>query len=262
MMISVCADKAAAGATTVALALAAVWPGRRVLLEADPSGASLPFRALMPDGSALAAEPNVAALAAASRSGRVGVDVGDFAQVIACGAPVIPGALSADLFTPLRQILPGMASVCRAWPGVVIADLGRVSPLSLPVMSASTAVLLLAGSGLEGMWRLRDRLPGLLQMCGPVQAARHPVCVVVCGPAAVRAEAVRSAGQVLASAGWPLDVAGFVPDDDRDVARRLMSGGLTRKDWRSPLMRAASDLSQTLTTWWPELVADGQESAA
>ncbi len=44
MIVSVCADKGAAGVTTLATVLAMVWPTERVLLEADCSGGDLAFR--------------------------------------------------------------------------------------------------------------------------------------------------------------------------------------------------------------------------
>ena len=46
MIIGVCSNKGAPGVTTLATALALTWPGDTVLLEADPSGADLPFRLL------------------------------------------------------------------------------------------------------------------------------------------------------------------------------------------------------------------------
>lgn len=38
MIVTVCADKGSPGVSTTAAALGMVWPGERVVLEADPSG--------------------------------------------------------------------------------------------------------------------------------------------------------------------------------------------------------------------------------
>jgi hypothetical protein len=43
VIVAVGADKGAPGVTTAALTLGMVWPTDRVVLEADPSGADLPF---------------------------------------------------------------------------------------------------------------------------------------------------------------------------------------------------------------------------
>ena len=50
MIVAVGADKGAPGVTTAALALGMVWPTDRVVLDADPSGADLPFRCALAAG--------------------------------------------------------------------------------------------------------------------------------------------------------------------------------------------------------------------
>ena len=44
MIVSVCADKGSPGVTTLATVLGLVWPGQRVVVEADTAGSDLSFR--------------------------------------------------------------------------------------------------------------------------------------------------------------------------------------------------------------------------
>ena len=88
-----------------------------------------------------------------------------FAQDTSLGVPVVPGVLSAERFRALRSLWPRVAGELAAWPGTVIADLGRLQPgnPALPVAQASTAVLLLTRADLEGLYHLRDRVAELVR---------------------------------------------------------------------------------------------------
>ena len=55
--------------TTAAAALSVMWPGERVLLEADPSGGDLVLRLRNPQGGRLAIDRAVTSLAADAREG-------------------------------------------------------------------------------------------------------------------------------------------------------------------------------------------------
>ena len=44
MIVTVCADKGSPGVTTLATVLGLVWPGPRVVVEADTAGSDLSFR--------------------------------------------------------------------------------------------------------------------------------------------------------------------------------------------------------------------------
>ena len=75
MILAVAADKGSPGASTLATALALVWPGRRLLVETDPAGGTAGFRLHHRDtGELLQPDPSLAALAAAARLGCRQVD--------------------------------------------------------------------------------------------------------------------------------------------------------------------------------------------
>ena len=130
MIVSVCSDKGSPGVTTLAAALGMVWPGERVLLDADTAGGDLPFRlwSAGPGATAgrLSPSPSIAQLATAARLGLTGAGPWPFAQDTSLGVPVVPGVLSAERFRPLRSLWPRIAAELAAWPGTVIADLGRL----------------------------------------------------------------------------------------------------------------------------------------
>ena len=90
MIISVCSDKGAPGVTTTATALGIVWPGERLLLEADPSGGDLALRMRTAQGQLLARQPAVRALAVDARSGAVVESLTSYAHQTSLGVPVIP----------------------------------------------------------------------------------------------------------------------------------------------------------------------------
>ena len=75
MIVSVCSDKGSPGVSTLATVLGLVWPGPRVVVEADTAGSDLSFR-LRPTaadsgvlGGHLAPDPSIASLATAARLG-------------------------------------------------------------------------------------------------------------------------------------------------------------------------------------------------
>jgi len=137
--------KASPGATTVALALATVWPSpRRVLLaDLDPAGGDVALRFGLP------AEPNVATLAAAR--GEL------WPQHVLEHCQRLPGGLDVLASSPRgrRVVQAALAQLDAARlvaaldkpAGVdVVADLGRLDPDSaaLPAASAATVTLLVA----------------------------------------------------------------------------------------------------------------------
>ena len=78
MIVSVCSDKGSPGVSTLATALGVVWPGDRVVLDADTAGGDLPFRLWTGDNPGtggrvrLSPAPSIAQLATATRLGLTG----------------------------------------------------------------------------------------------------------------------------------------------------------------------------------------------
>ena len=257
MIVSVCADKGAPGVTDLATVLGVVWPGARVVLEADCSGGDLPFRMTHADGDRLLdAQPSLLSLAADSRGEMSEAGLLRYSQPTTLGVPVVPGALSAEAFGPVARLWPRVAEAAADWRGTVIADLGRLQPgdPAVTVARASTAVLLLARPDLAGLYHLRDRVAELAATMGDPALERSPVAVVVrtkTGSAAK--DAVAQVRQMLEAAGSPVPVAGVFADDPAGVAM-LRVGQPTARLLASDLMRSGQSLAQTLQSWWPQLV--------
>lgn len=255
MIVAVCAEKGAPGVTTLAMALGLVWPGRRLVLEADPSGGSLTFRTRRADtGGMLGLEPSVASLGAACRLGLSPAAVARYVQPTTLGVDVIPGVLTPERYEPIRGLWPQVGSQLAGWPGTVIADLGRLQPgnAAMPVAHAATAVLLLGRADTEGLFGLRERAADLVHQLGDPSRDRPSLSLVLTGPTKRRKDAIRSAEQMLTAAGIPVPVAGYIAQDPAG-AQGLWDGQVTRKVAGSELVRSARALAETVIDWWPHL---------
>lgn len=255
MIVAVCADKGAPGVTTLAVALGLVWPGRRLVLEADPSGGSLTFRTRgVGTGGMLSLEPSVASLGAACRLGLSPASVARYVQPTTLGVDVIPGVLTPERYEPIRGLWPQIGAQLAGWPGTVIADLGRLQPgnAAMPVAHAATAVLLLGRADTEGLFGLRERAADLVHQLGDPSRDRPSLSVVLTGPVKQRKDAVRAAEQMLTAAGIPVPVAGYIAEDPAG-AQGLWDGQVTRRVAGSELVRSARALAETVIGWWPHL---------
>ena len=264
MIVAVCADKGSPGVTTTATALAMAWPDSRLLLEADPSGGDLAFRAQRPDRDGLlAAEPGLLALAADARTGTASELLPRYAQPTAWGVDVIVGPPSGHAYAPMRNLWPAVSAAAAAWHGTAIADLGRLHPHTpaFTVAHDATAVLVLARLNVGALYHLRDRVTELAQAVGDPSRDRNPVAVVVLAPAKEAGEAVRQVARMLEAVGSPIPVAGAIAVDPQ-TAQRLRHGQQPRRMERTDLFRSAADVVATLCRWWPELAhhhADAEE---
>ena len=261
MIVSVCSDKGAPGVSTLAVALGMVWPGDRVVVEADTAGSDLSFR-LHPavpgtPGAHLAPDPSIAGLATAARLGLSSAGPLPFAQDTSLGVPVVPGVLSAERFRALRSLWPGLGQALAAWPGTVLADLGRLSPGSpaAAVATASTAVLLLTRADLEGLFHLRDKVVELAGMVGPARrregAGRgggdRP------GEAAAGRGGAGGAGAGLDRVTGP--GAGLLHRTTRRRRSNCGRGVVTRRLAGSDLVRSARSVAESVLATWPALAA-------
>ncbi len=260
MIVSVCSDKSAPGVSTLAAALGMVWPGERVVLEADTAGSDLSFRLhpAVPETpeAHLAPDPSIAGLATAARLGLSAAGPLPFSQDTSLGVPVVPGVLSAERFRALRSLWPGLAGALGDWRGTVLADLGRLQPggPAVPVAQASTAVLLLTRADLEGLFHVRDKVVELTGVLGPGVGDRVRVGVVVTAPVKARRAAVEQVEQVLASIGSPVPVLGCFAQDPA-AAQALWAGVVTRRLAGSDLVRSARSVAEAVLATWPSLAA-------
>ena len=267
MIVSICSDKGSPGVSTLATVFGLVWPGRRVVVEADTAGSDLSFR-LRPTitdsgvlGGHLAPEPSIASLATAARLGLTESGPLPHAQNTTLGVPVVPGVLSAERFRALRTLWPQVATELAGWSGTVIADLGRLQPgnAAMPLAQASTVVLLLTAANLEGLYHVRDRVAELSAATGDPGRHRPSLGVVVTGELRDRRSSTEQVRQVLATIGSPAPVIGFVAHDPTG-ARGLWAGELTRRFTGSDLVRTVRTTAESVLAAWPELVPVAPEA--
>ena len=261
VIVSVCSDKGSPGVTTLAVALGLVWPGERVVLEADTAGGDLAFR-LRPAGRTAAGRgwrrtrrsrrwPRRPGWAAGG--GTVAVRAAD----TSLGVPVVPGALSAERFRPLRPLWPrvaggvgGLAGHGARRPGPAAAGepgaaggAGR-RPACCWWPGPTWRACTICGTGWRsspGRWvtRARDRPGG----GGGDRPGRG-------------AEGRRWSrpGRCWPSIGSPVPVAGFLRARPGRRRRRCGRGEVTRRLAGSDLVRSARSLAETVLGWWPALV--------
>lgn len=255
MIVGVGGDKGAPGATTLAVTLAAVWPGDRVLAELDPRGADLPFRLHHVSGGPIHERPSIASLAVDARPGSVAPPMDRYAQPTSLGVPLIPGELSSRTMANLAPHMSTIAEAAAAWCGVVIADLGALLPgnSALALAKAAPVTLVVICSNLEGLSRLVERVDALSEATGDPNRTAPPVGVVVVTEASDTRAGVERASRLLAAAGSPAPVIGALPLDLKGVAG-LKLGVPSRRLWKSRLFRAGCDLVDALCATWPELI--------
>lgn len=264
MIVAVCAAKGSPGVTTLTLALGVAWPtdpGSVVVLEADPSGGDLAFRLRGPGGRPLlAGEPSVLSLAVDSRTGLGPTGLASYAQPTPWGIGVIPGPPTAAEYGPIEQLWPQVAAETADWPGIVVADLGRLpgpAPSGLPsatagpaagwVVASARLVLVVTRANVEGFYRTRDLVAGL----GARLPAGARVGVVIAADPRTPAGAADQLAQVLAAAGAPAAVAGVFSHDPLQE-RLLRDGGIpvkSRLRRRGDLWASVHQIAETVSGW-------------
>jgi hypothetical protein len=224
-LICVAGGKGAAGASTVAIALAlASGPERSVtLVDADPDGGALAAR------FGVASTPGLVSLSAAARHGFRPDLIGPHTQHIRSGVELIAGPPSAE---QLSSALGGLGRpFAQALAAIdAIADVGRWqlrSPATDLVREAVATVLVIRPS-LEGVAHARCQVVDLQRICRRVEVA-------IVGDQPYGANEVADALAV--------DQVTMVPCDRRGAA--LLGTEPVSGRWgnRSPLMRAMRALA-------------------
>jgi hypothetical protein len=168
-LIALAADKGSPGVTTTAVALAAVWPRRALLAEADPAGGDLVYRSAAAHGGVLDPNTGLLSLAATARRGLAAEQLWDHAQPLSGGLEVLVGLGSSEQAAGLTGLWPTLG---RAFAGLaespngaadVIADCGRVSSDSPTheLFTQAALLLLVSRTEPEHLARVRDRAAAL-----------------------------------------------------------------------------------------------------
>jgi hypothetical protein len=264
-MIAVCSDKGSPGVTTLATALGLVWPGERLLLEADPSGADLPLRLRPGPGpdeglDYLAPQPTVLHLAmdAQSRPPDGNSVLSHYAQPTSLGVPVIAGVLLAEAWTPMRAMWGPLTAQARAWPGTLIVDLGRLQPghPGVELARAADVVLVLTRVSvadprvsLADTFHARGRVKALAELLQRPAPAPPAVGVVVRAGRS-RGDPMREIGQMVAAIRAEIPVVGGVADDPAGAALLWRERPSSSDLQRSPLIRSVTDLRARIQRTW------------
>lgn len=257
MIVAICADKGSPGVTTAAVALAMAWPGERLVVDADPAGGDLAFRARHPTtGGRIRSEGGLLALAADARLALSPDALPGYAQPTLWGVDVICGPPNAASYTPMRSLWPAVADTFAAWPGTAFADLGRLYPgTPAPALAhRATAVLVLTKVSVEYLFHLRARVPELASQLGDPSQPVNPVAVVAVAGRSDAAAAVQQIERVLESVGCPVPVLGSLAIDPVS-AQRLREGLVWARMGRGHLLRSAADVVEQIHQRWPLLAA-------
>lgn len=246
-LIVVAGGKSAAGVTTTATALAAVWPRPAVLADCDPAGGDLALRLRQADGQWLARDLGVVGLAADARLGTATLDVAAQVQTGLGGLPVLVGVESGAQALKIGGLWPAIATALASVPDVdVIADCGRLFP-GLPsehLVARANRVVLVTRATSEAVAHLRHAFEHVRDL-PRADGSRvvEPLVVVIGAPETLRRD-VQQVGVAVAAGRHPeLDVVGL----DLDlVAAAGLSGVPTRGLDRSALVTASRRIAAEL----------------
>ncbi|MET9225593.1 chromosome partitioning protein [Lentzea sp. NPDC003310] len=237
MLIAICSLKSSPGATTLAVALGARWPGPEIpiVVEADPAGGDLlPRFRLSPD-------PTLVSLAASTRT-RDKIDPDQLVQhtqFLPGGLRVVPGPVGAEQARAALSLLATGSSSPLRLAGdradtAVIADCGRVDPASpsLPIIRSADAMLLVVRPHEDELAR------AALKLQAAQQWSPRP-CLVLVGRGL-------SASQVLQELRVP--VMAHIPHDVKGAEALCGQGNGRNGPKNSAIGRAALKLALNLHT--------------
>lgn len=230
-LIALTSIKGSPGVTTTALALgaASLDDSDVIVAELDPSGGDLPARFGRPF------EPGLISLAAASRRPTEDARLTDHCQQILGSLRVIVGQPSGDRSETMLRMLSerGLWRQLADVEALVLADCGRFDSHSaaLPIVEASTALVIVCRPILNELQHVHSRLPALRRI-----AERVAVALIGDGPY----------GAAEVGESLDVDVLGTLAVD-RDAARTLNGEPRGRRALaRLPLLRSASAVMRAL----------------
>jgi len=230
-LIALASIKGSPGVTTSALALGATAldDSDVIVAELDPSGGDLAARFGRPF------EPGLISLAAASRRPTEDARLTDHCQQILGSLRVIVGQPSGDRSETVLRMLSerGLWRQLADAETLFLADCGRFDSHSaaLPIVEASTALVVVCRPMLNELQHVHFRLPALRRI-----AKRVAIALIGDGPY----------GAAEVGESLDVDVLGTVAVD-RDAAR-LLNGepGGRRALARLPLLRSANAVMRAL----------------
>ncbi|MFE5035533.1 hypothetical protein [Streptomyces sp. NPDC056683] len=264
-LIAIAADKGSPGVTTAAVALAAVWPRRVLLAEADPAGGDLVYRSAAAHGGPLNPNTGMLSIAATARRGLVPDQLWDHVQPLSGGLEVLVGLGVAEHAAGLAGLWPTLGHAFAALadspnaPADVIADCGRISgdTPAVEMFPHAALVLLVSRAEPEALARVRDRAAALAQKLhggprGAAALATPLIGVVLVADPSSSGKLVNQVNDMLVHAQTGARVVGTIADDPAG-ADQLAGRKRGRLD-KSLLIRSArkvtADLHQQYGAAW------------
>ncbi len=252
MLTAICSAKGSPGVTSLALAVAAWWPGGATVLEADPTGTDLAYRCRHQSGREVASAPNLLGLATAVRSSQLDAppDPGvldEHAQPLACGARLVPGVPAPSQARGLGSLWGQVAHAAEGSSSDVVADLGRLERTSVttPLASAATALVVVCQPQLESVMHAKDLLAEVAPALSVRRSGRTVVPVVV-GPARQGAADAVDVDQILGGLGLPVARTVPIAYDPSALAGIEAGGNPHGRLARTHLMRSVKHLVSVL----------------
>lgn len=242
-LVAVAGAKSAAGITTTATALAAVWPSTAILADCEPAGGDLALRLRSDGGAWLARDQGVVGLAAAARMQAGALDVETQLQLAVGGIPVLVGVDSPAQALRIGGLWARVGSALAQVPGMdVIADCGRLLP-GLPnahVVAHADLLLVVARATAESVAHLRK----LLDEVRADETATSAVHVVVIAASDSMSRDTENVRAALVSAGFADVAVDGLPHDPAAAAG--LAGTPTRGLDRSALIASARTVAADL----------------
>lgn len=261
-LIALAADKGAPGVTTTAVALAALWPRRVLLAEADPAGGDLVYRSTADGGRPLDPTTGILSLAATARRGLAAEQLWDHAQRLSGGLDVIVGLASSEQATGLtgqwgalgRAFAELARSPHQEAAADVLADLGRLEAQSAAngLLPHAALLLLVTRTQPEHIAHVRDRAAALHaklhgQQRGAATLAQPQIGVVLIADPQQGGRIAAQINEMLIAAQTGARVVGLIADDPAGAAQ--LAGRRRGRLDKSMLVRSARqvvvDLHQT-----------------
>jgi hypothetical protein len=253
-LIAIAADKGSPGVTTTAVALAAVWPRRVLLAEADPAGGDLVYRSAGAHGGVLNPNSGLLSLAATARHGLAAEQLWDHAQPLTGGLDVLVGLGGAEQAAGLTGLWPmlgqAFATLAQSPNGAadVIADCGRIGPDSptLELFPHASLVLLVSRTAPENLARVRDRAGALSAKLhgsqrGAAALGHPPIGVLLIAEASQNARLAGQVNEMLVASQISARVVGTLAHDP--AGAEMLSGRRRGRLDKSLLIRSARQIT-------------------
>lgn len=251
MLIGVASLHGSPGATTLAVALASLWPdGDTLLVELDPDGGTLaPRYNLDPDD-----QKGLMGLVAASRHRVDPSFVQTYSQPLPMGVPAIVAPTTPiEAARVLKGFAHRVADIGDALPETTtVCDLGRLrgDALSSQLASAMDLIVLVSQRRFDLLEPLHRRVAELVALA--------PTAVVLSGEGPYGVADVDASLRTHADAGGRIWVQGDFTHDPKAAAVLCGLGGSTRRLMRSALVRSARSLADGLAA----VLAETEQSSA